>query len=134
MAQLEKSIEESRKKVNTQLNNFLNKSYAPVMKENKSKDPFEWLKLKNKYPMCEQKLKAKLVQAISDSKNEVRIRERMANPSQPKVNLLDESLIMDEYEKIRIDYKWTEEDESILVRNINSLKNKFNHTEFLKMC
>jgi hypothetical protein len=84
--------------------------------------------------MCEQKLKAKLVQAISDSKNEVRIRERMANPSQPKVNLLDESLILDEYEKIKINYKWTEEDEAILVRNINSLKHKFNHTQFLKMC
>lgn len=89
IAQLEKSIDESKKKVNTQLNNYLNKGFIPCMKENKPKDPFQWLKLKNKYPMCEQKLKAKLVQAISDSKNEVRIRERIANPSRPKVNLLD---------------------------------------------
>lgn len=87
------------------------KSLLPSCKENKPKDPFEWLKLKNKYPMCEQKLKAKLVQAISDSKNEKRIRERIANPdSVPKVNLLDESLVIDEYEKIKIEYKWTEDD------------------------
>jgi hypothetical protein len=50
---LEKSIDESRKKVNTQIDNFLSKGIAPVYKENKPKDPFEWLKLKNKYPMCE---------------------------------------------------------------------------------
>ena len=61
------------------------------------KDPFEWLKLKNKYPMCEQKLKAKLVQAISDSKNEKNIRDRINDPSRPKVSLLDESLVLDEY-------------------------------------
>jgi hypothetical protein len=48
--------------------------------------------------MCEQKLKAKLVQAISDSKNEKRIRERLADPTNvPKVSLLDESLVLDEY-------------------------------------
>lgn len=73
------------------------------------------------------------MQAISDSKNEARIRERMAKPqSAPKVSLLDESLILEE--DIRIDYKWTEEDEALLLRNINSLKDKFNHTEFLKLC
>ena len=74
MTQLEKSIDDSKKKVNTQMNNYLNKGITPCQKENKPKDAFQWLKLKNKYPMCEQKLKAKLVQAISDSKNETRIR------------------------------------------------------------
>lgn len=111
---LEKGIEDSKKKVNFQVDNYITqsqKSLLPSCKENKPKDPFEWLKLKNKYPMCEQKLKAKLVQAISDSKNEKRIRERIANPdSVPKVNLLDESLVIDEYEKIKIEYKWTEDD------------------------
>ncbi|CAM6005357.1 unnamed protein product [Sphagnum balticum] len=48
--------------------------------------------------MCEAKLKAKLVQAISDTKNEKRIRERMADPEgTEKVQLLDESLIVDEF-------------------------------------
>jgi len=48
--------------------------------------------------MCEPKLKAKLVQAISDSKNESNIRDRMNDPDHlPKVSLLDESLIVDEY-------------------------------------
>lgn len=78
--------------------------------------------------MCEQKLKAKLVQAISDSKNEKKIRERMENPSMPKVHLLDESLVLDEYEKLKIDYRWTEEDEGLLIHNINALKHKFNHS------
>ena len=41
---------------------------------------------------------------------------------------------MDEYEKMKIDYKWTEEDEQLLVNNINALKHKFNKTEFLKLC
>ncbi len=59
--------------------------------------------------MCGQKLKAKLVQAISDSTNEKRIRDRLADPDHiPKVTLLEESLVLDEYEKIRIDYRWTE--------------------------
>lgn len=40
IAQLEKSIDESKKKVNTQLNNYLNKGFIPCMKENKPKDPF----------------------------------------------------------------------------------------------
>jgi hypothetical protein len=40
MAQLEKSIDESKKKVNTQLNNYLSKGYTPCLKENKPKDPF----------------------------------------------------------------------------------------------
>jgi hypothetical protein len=40
--------------------------------------------------MCDQKLKAKLVQAISDIKNEKRIRDRIADPENlPKVSLLD---------------------------------------------
>ena len=78
--------------------------------------------------MCQQKLKAKLVQAINDSKNEKRIRAAINNPNSSKVHLLDESLVMDEYEKIKIQYKWTEEDESLLINNINTLKNKFNHT------
>ncbi len=52
---LEKSIEDHRKKVNVQLDNYLvhsRKSITPANKENKPKDPFDWLKLKNKYPMC----------------------------------------------------------------------------------
>jgi hypothetical protein len=65
--------------VNVQLDNFIvnnskNTHSSQVFKENKCKDSFDWLKLKNKYPMCEPKLKAKLVQAISDNKNEQRIR------------------------------------------------------------
>ncbi len=44
------------------------------VREEGIKDSFDWLKLKNKYPMCEPKLKAKLVQAISDNNNENRIR------------------------------------------------------------
>jgi len=79
--------------------------------------------------MCEPKLKAKLVQAISDSKNETRIRDRMNDPEHlQKVSLLDESLIVDEYERIKIDYKWGDEDEKLFVANINALKNKFNST------
>jgi hypothetical protein len=71
---LDKCIEENRKKLNTQIDNFLtnsNKSLSSSqqLKENKIKDSFDWLRLKNKYPMCEPKLKAKLVQAISDNKN-----------------------------------------------------------------
>jgi hypothetical protein len=79
--------------------------------------------------MCEPKLKAKLVQAISDNKNENRIRERISDPDKfEKVSLLDESLILDEYERIKIDYNWSEEDERLFISNINELKNKFNKT------
>lgn len=46
--------------------------------------------------MCEGKLKAKLLQAISDTKNETRIRERIKNPHlHDKVELMDESLVVD---------------------------------------
>lgn len=74
MKSLERCIEESKKKVNIQIDNFLNNtkkntSASQILKENRNKDSFDWLKLKNKYPMCEPKLKAKLVQAISDNKN-----------------------------------------------------------------
>lgn len=74
MKNLEKNIDDSKKKVNVQIDNFLAsaKKSTPnsqFFKENKIKDSFDWLKLKNKYPMCEPKLKAKLVQAISDNKN-----------------------------------------------------------------
>ena len=58
--------------MNTQIDNYLANTKKPapsILTENKSKDSFDWLKLKNKYPMCEPKLKAKLVQAISDNKN-----------------------------------------------------------------
>lgn len=98
---LEKCVDESIKKVNTQIDNYVTNTKkvataSTANKENKNKDHFEWLKLKNKYPMCEPKLKAKLVQAISDSKNEKRIRERMSDPENlPKVSLLDESLVVD---------------------------------------
>lgn len=95
MRNLEKSIEESKRKVNTQIDNFLagtkkTPSNSQFLKENKTKDSFDWLKLKNKYPMCEPKLKAKLVQAISDNKNENRIRDRINDPDKfEKVSLLD---------------------------------------------
>ena len=60
------------------------------VREEGIKDSFDWLKLKNKYPMCEPKLKAKLVQAISDNNNENRIRERIGDPEKyEKVRLLD---------------------------------------------
>ena len=74
MKNLEKCIEENKKKVNIQIDNFLTNSKKSLSSsqqliENKIKDSFDWLRLKNKYPMCEPKLKAKLVQAISDNKN-----------------------------------------------------------------
>ncbi len=63
-------MEEGKKKVGLQIDNYLSKKSAPVcLKSEGVKDSFEWLKLKNKYPMCEPKLKAKLVQAISDNNN-----------------------------------------------------------------
>lgn len=89
--------------MNVQIDNFLvntkkNPANSQSLKENRYKDSFDWLKLKNKYPMCEPKLKAKLVQAISDNKNENRIRDRISSPDRfEKVTLLDESLILDEY-------------------------------------
>ncbi len=81
--------------MNAQIDNFFantkkNPSNNQLLKENKTKDSFDWLKLKNKYPMCEPKLKAKLVQAISDNKNENRIRDRINDPDKfEKVSLLD---------------------------------------------
>lgn len=81
--------------MNAQIDNFIantkkNPSNNQLLKENKTKDSFDWLKLKNKYPMCEPKLKAKLVQAISDNKNENRIRDRINDPDKfEKVSLLD---------------------------------------------
>ncbi len=47
---------------------------------------------------------------------------------------MDESLILDEYEKMKIDYKWSQEDERLFISNIEGLKHKFNKTEFLKKC
>lgn len=70
---LDRSVEDAKKKVIAQIDNYLSGvkkcASSQLLKEDRSKDNFEWLKLRNKYPMCEQKLKAKLVQAISDNKN-----------------------------------------------------------------
>lgn len=73
--------------------------------------------------MCEYKLKAKLVQAISDSNNEGNIRTRMQDPEHhPKVTLLNDPLLVDEYERMKIDYRWTDEDERLFLANIANLK------------
>lgn len=91
---LERSVEENIRKVNSQIDAYTASSRkggsCSYNKENSNKDDFAWLKLNNKYPMCEPKLKAKLVQAISDSKNESNIRRRMQDPQHvPRVPLLD---------------------------------------------
>ena len=101
----------------------------------KQKENYGWLCLKNRGSAFENKLKSKLIQAINESKNQKRIRQRINDPhNKSKVQLLDESLVIDEYEKFKIDYNWTEEDQDLLIHNINELKKKFNTTEFLKVC
>ena len=136
MGQLSANIREEAKRVSCQVDNYLSGGTRAEThwEAPRRVDEFEWLKMGNRYPAWQPKLKAKLVQTISDGTNEQRIRQQIANRGGEKVRLMEESLTLEEYEKFKVDYTWGEEDEELFLNNLTELKHKFNATEFLKKC